>query len=350
MMNNIIRLCTICIQLCLVLPVSAQQFNLTVDTVRVDTTEMTCSGTFASRLSFIAKQKDKIYCLYKNQQMGKVGICAYNGLLTLDEMGQIQQIPLPGEVKNNISRGNGLFVRNDSLILRTHGSYSTSVFTVKWEKEHGYKDDEIDTCDYYWDKKTSKWVEIPFADDHIYEDKQYKVSVWANGEWGTYTRFLAKKTGKEYLYKCTPTRVFKQKDGYYLIGVDSIMRISDPAKGHIYHGESCEEVDRQQLYTQPAALIKTPEHVYTCFMQKNQLYLIMKSTEGICLAAYQDGRICKVMELGCNYTPYSYQSYMRDCDSLRNHTILMLTDRKTANNAILTVEGTKVHLRYLIYN
>lgn len=328
----------------------AQQFTLTVDTVKVDTSDITCSGTFASRLSFIAKQKDKIYCLYNSKGVVRVdGKCRFNQLLTLDEMGQIQQFPLSDDVTYNISRGEGLFVRNDSLILRTHGSYSTSVFTVKWEKEHGYKDDEIATYDYYWDKKASQWIRIPFADDHIYEDKQYKVSVWANGEWGTYTRFLTKKTGKEYIYRCTPTRVYKQKDGYYLIGVDSIMCISDPTKGHIYQGERCEDVDLKKLYTKPAALIKTPEHVYTSFMLKKRLYLIMKSAEGICLASYQDGSISKVMELGCNYTPYIYQSYMRDCDSPKDHTLLMFIDRKTTNNAILTVEGTKMRLRYLIY-
>ena len=124
----------------------AQQFTLTVDTVKVDTSDMTCSGTFASRLSFIAKQKDKIYCLYNSKGVVRVdGKCRFNQLLTLDEMGQIQQFPLSDDVTYNISRGEGLFVRNDSLILRTHGSYSTSVFTVKWEKEHGYKDDEIAT-------------------------------------------------------------------------------------------------------------------------------------------------------------------------------------------------------------
>ena len=326
----------------------AQQFTMTVDTISVAATDMGCDGTF--RMSFIAKQKDKIYCLYNSKGVVRVdGKCRFNQLLTLDEMGHIQQFPLSDDVTYNISRGEGLFVRNDSLILRTHGSYSTSVFAVKWEKEHGYKDDEIATYDYYWDKKASQWIRIPFADDHIYEDKQYKVSVWANGEWGTYTRFLSKKTGKEYIYKCTPTRVYKQKDGYYLIGVDSIMCISDPTKGHIYQGERCEDVDLKKLYTKPAALIKTPEHVYTSFMLKKRLYLIMKSAEGICLASYQDGSINKVMELGCDYTPYIYQSYMRDCDSPLEHTLLMFIDRKTTNNAILTVEGTKMRLRYLIY-
>ena len=326
----------------------AQQFTMTVDTISVAATDMGCDGTF--RMSFIAKQKDKIYCLYNSKGVVRVdGKCRFNQLLTLDEMGHIQQFPLSDDVTYNISRGEGLFVRNDSLILRTHGSYSTSVFTVKWEKEHGYKDDEIATYDYYWDKKASQWIRIPFADDHIYEDKQYKVSVWANGEWGTYTRFLSKKTGKEYIYKCTPTRVYKQKDGYYLIGVDSIMCISDPTKGQIYQGERCEDVDLKKLYTKPAALIKTPEHVYTSFMLKKRLYLIMKSAEGICLASYQDGSISKVMELGCNYTPYIYQSYMRDCDSPKDHTLLLLTDRKAGKDAILTVEGTKMRLRYLIY-
>ena len=334
--------------LCLAL--HAQQFTLTEDTVKVDTTDMTCDGKFNFKLSFIAKQKDKIYCLYNSKGVVRVDDkCRFNQLLTLDEMGQIQLFPLPNDVTNNISRGEGLFVRNDSLILRTHGSYSTSVFTVKWEKEHGYKDNEIATYDYYWNKKASQWIRIPFADDHIYEDKQYKVSVWANGEWGTYTRFLLKKTGKEYIYKCTPTRVYKQKDGYYLIGVDSIMCISDPTKGHIYQGERCEDVDLKKLYTKPAALIKTPEHVYTSFMLKKRLYLIMKSAEGICLASYQDGSISKVMELGCDYTPYIYQSYMRDCDSPKDHTLLLLTDRKAGKDAILTVEGSKIHIRYLIY-
>ena len=327
----------------------AQHFKFSVDTIMIDTTTLTCDGTFTYRLSLIVKRNGNLYCLYKNQQMGKVGKCACNHLLMIDRYGLITQIPLPLDIRDGFNVGEGLFVRNDSLILRRYGSYSTSVFAVEWEKEHGYADDEIDMFDYYWDRKALQWVEIPFADDHIYEDKQYKVSVWANGEWGTYTRFLSKKTGKEYIYKCTPTRVYKQKDGYYLIGVDSIMCISNPTKGQIYQGERCEDVDRQKLYTQPAALIKTPEHVYNSFMLKNLLYLIMKSESGICLAAYRDGSISKVMEIGCDYTPYIYQSYMRDCDSPRDHTLLMFIDRKTANNAILMVEGKNVHLRYLVY-
>ena len=348
----------------------AQQFTLAVDTVKVDTSDMTCSGTFASRLSFIAKQKDKIYCLYNSKGVVRVdGKCRFNQLLTLDEMGQIQQFPLSDDVTYNISRGEGLFVRNDSLILRTHGSYSTSVFTVKWEKEHGYKDDEIATYDYYWDKKASQWIRIPFADDHIYEDKDYKISLWSCGEWGTYVRFLSKKTHKDYIYRCkyvikneqkngmtmigsftdVPIRVFKQTDGYYLITPKSMIRISDPSEGHVYQGEAYADVDSKHLYSEFTELVTSQSNIYACFMLKKQFYFIMESASGICVATYRDGTISKVMDIDCNYTPYVYQNYMRDCDSPLKHTLLMFIDRKTTNNAILTVEGTKMRLRYLIY-
>ena len=219
--------------LCLVL--HAQQFTLTVDTVKVDTTDMMCEGKFELRLAYIANRNDKIYCLYKNTIQVMVGKCPYNHLLSIDEMGKISRFPLPDDIKEDMDVGEGLFVRNDSLILRRYRSYHHAMFHVAWEKEHDYTDREIGkTCDYYWDSKSTRWVDIPFADDHIYEDKEYKVSIWSCGEWGTYVRFLSKITHKDYIYKCkyvikneqkngmtmigsityVPIRVFKQTDGY----------------------------------------------------------------------------------------------------------------------------------------
>ena len=294
--------------LCLVL--HAQQFTLMVDTIKVDTTDMMCEGKFGLRLAYIAKRNDKIYCLYKNTIQGMVGNCAYKHLLSIDGLGQISGFPLPDDIKEDMSVGEGLFVRNDSLILRRFHSYRYAMFHVAWEKEHDYTDEEIGkTCDYYWDSKSTRWVDIPFADDHIYEDKDYKISLWSCGEWGTYVRFLSKKTHKDYIYRCkyvikneqkngmtmigsftdVPIRVFKQTDGYYLITPKSMIRISDPSEGR------------------------------------------------------------KVMDIDCNYTPYVHQSYMRDCDSPKDHTLLLLTDRKAGKDAILTVEGLKIHIRYLIY-
>ena len=347
----------------------AQHFKFSVDTITVDTTNMTCDGKFSFRLSFIAKRKGNLYFLYKNQQMGKVGKCPYNYLLSFDEMGQLSRFTLPDSIRDYPAFGEGLFVRNDSLILRTHGSYFTSVSHVKWLREQGYEDDEIGMFDYYWDRKALQWVAIPFADDHIYEDKEYKVSIWSCGEWGTYVRFLSKITHKDYIYRCkyvikneqkngmtmigsftdVPIRVFKQTDGYYLITPKSIIRISDPSEGHIYQGEDDVDVDRKHLYSEYTELVTSQSNIYACFMLKKQLYFIMKSASGICVATYQDGTISKVMDIDCNYTPYVYQSYMRDCDSPKDHTLLLLTDRKAGKDAILTVEGTQIHLRYLIY-
>jgi hypothetical protein len=103
--------------------------------------------------------------------MGKVGKCPYNYLLSFDEMGQISRFTLPDSIRDYPAVGEGLFVRNDSLILRTHGSYFTSVSHVKWLREQGYEDDEIGMFDYYWDRKALQWVAIPFADDQIISTK-----------------------------------------------------------------------------------------------------------------------------------------------------------------------------------
>lgn len=354
--------------LCLVL--HAQQFTLMVDTIKVDTTDMMCEGKFELRLSFIAKQKDKIYCLYENTKPGMVGKCAYKHLLSIDGLGQISGFPLPDDIKEDMSVGEGLFVRNDSLILRRYRSYHHAMFHVAWEKEHNYTDEEIGkSCDYYWDSKSTRWVDIPFADDHIYEDKDYKISLWSCGEWGTYVRFLSKKTHKDYIYRCkyvikneqkngmtmigsftdVPIRVFKQTDGYYLITPKSMIRISDPSEGHIYQGEAYADVDNKHLYSEFTELVTSQSSIYACFMLKKQFYFIMESASGICVATYQDGTISKVMDIDCNYTPYVYQNYMRDCDSPKDHTLLLLTDRKAGKDAILTVEGSKIHIRYLIY-
>ena len=354
--------------LCLVL--HAQQFTLMVDTIKVDTTDMMCEGKFGLRLAYIANRNDKIYCLYKNTIQVMVGKCPYNHLLSIDEMGQISRFPLPDDIKEDMDVGEGLFVRNDSLILRRYRSYHHAMFHVAWEKEHDYTDEEIGkTCDYYWDSKSTRWVDIPFADDHIYEDKDYKISLWSCGEWGTYVRFLSKKTHKDYIYRCKyvvkneqkngmtmigsftdiPIRVFKQTDGYYLITPKSMIRISDPSEGHIYQGEAYADVDNKHLYSEFTELVTSQSNIYACFMLKKQFYFIMESASGICVATYRDGTISKVMDIDCNYTPYVYQNYMRDCDSPKDHTLLLLTDRKAGKDAILTVEGSKIHIRYIIY-
>lgn len=354
--------------LCLVL--HAQQFTLMVDTIKVDTTDMMCEGKFGLRLAYIANRNDKIYCLYENTKQGMVGNCAYKHLLSIDGLGQISGFPLPDDIKEDMSVGEGLFVRNDSLILRRYRSYHHAMFHVAWEKEHNYTDEEIGkSCDYYWDSKSTRWVDIPFADDHIYEDKDYKISLWSCGEWGTYVRFLSKKTHKDYIYRCkyvvkneqkngmtmigsftdVPIRVFKQTDGYYLITPKSMIRISDPSEGHIYQGEAYADVDNKHLYSEFTELVTSQSNIYACFMLKKQFYFIMESASGICVATYRDGTISKVMDIDCNYTPYVYQNYMRDCNSPKDHTLLLLTDRKAGKDAILTVEGAKIHIRYLIY-
>ena len=146
-----------------------------------------------------------------------------------------------------------------------------------------------------------------------------------------------------------PIRVFKQTDGYYLITPKSMIRISDPSEGHVYQGEAYADVDSKHLYSEFTELVTSQSNIYACFMLKKQFYFIMESASGICVATYRDGTISKVMDIDCNYTPYVYQNYMRDCDSPLKHTLLMFIDRKTTNNAILTVEGTKMRLRYLIY-
>ena len=309
----------------------AQQFTMTVDIISIAATDMGCDGTF--KLSFIAKQKDKIYCLYENTIQVMVGKCPYNHLLSIDEMGQISRFPLPDDIKEDMDVGEGLFVRNDSLILRRYRSYHHAMFHVAWEKDHDY------------------------------------ISLWSCGEWGTYVRFLSKKTHKDYIYRCkyvikneqkngmtmigsftdVPIRVFKQTDGYYLITPKSMIRISDPSEGHIYQGEAYADVDNKHLYSEFTELVTSQSNIYACFMLNKQFYFIMESSSGICVATYRDGTISKVMDIDCNYTPYVHQSYMRDCDSPKDHTLLLLTDRKAGKDAILTVEGTKIHLRYLIY-
>lgn len=142
-------------------------------------------------LSRVAAYHGRYYCLF-----------SYSGLFPMNhdvlmyvidsEGNVVEWMPMPMERVGY----DDLFVRHDTLFFSRYGS---------WEKE-----------DLYFDTVGRQWKGCPKVDDMIWEDEDYRVYTMDNGEFGQWTWFEQRATGREYVMEGVGD-VHRARDTYYIV-------------------------------------------------------------------------------------------------------------------------------------
>ncbi|MBR5715051.1 MAG: hypothetical protein IKX59_00545 [Bacteroidales bacterium] len=219
--------------------------------------------------------------------------------------------------------GTELFVRNDSLMISSY--------------------DEKDWIQYYnplynkWDVIEEKPREPYKRIQLIREDDTYKILFHDMGEFGGRLFFVDKQTGQEYFYRINCERVIQYQNDYYLICLDRIFRIHDPAQNNI------------------ELILKEDEYVYddftscyvSAFILSEELYFVANNQEETYVARLNGQKLEYVFGLGQQYNflnDYNYNLVANQFDDR----VLLKFYRYESNPScgIMDIEGNQIRLLF----
>ena len=347
------------ILLCFLLPASAQQFTVFHDTIHIDGRLL--RNTTKNGVSLrAAESRDGLYLLMESR--------GNNELLFVERNShKVSNIRLP-DLATGFTEFQNIFVRHDSLLLKTNAFHDDDVSFYEWARKEHDKDDMKAVLNYTLETHTGQWKPVKSANDLIYEDDQYRVYYWECGEWGDYMVFQERKNHKRHLFVAAG-RLLKLDGSYYVVSSYSINKIDNPRQGKVYRGKKYYKLGRED-YTLPQKVLQLtpPEsriititkeyllndprtYICTAFTHDDKLYCIVRSPEGMYIASYQNGALHKEMDLGFNYNTENWRGHLlRVNNHPDNQAFLQCEDVTTDNPVILTVEGAKIHLWYLEIN
>ncbi len=261
--------------------------------------------------------------------------------MEITEDGKIEHnIEIPQQISNSI--GFGLFIRNDSILIKNDRDHET----------------------FYFDTRYLQWIKVKEADDLIFEDEDFYVTSMDFGEWGNTVWFRDKKTGKEYELGSNSKNVNKINNTYYLTSDDKIIKINDPLKLKSsdlnYYYETVEKSD--SFYNGSESLIgselifkkQTQEYewltqkfyITTSFISDNQLYHLCVDSNLLYIGKVDNGIMKPLRIIGNDLIVYSWHHSLNGKIQKENRQTLVFVTKNENYFGIIELIDDKIYIHY----
>ena len=359
-MKKLIAFLILALLLFAVLPVRAQQFSVTVDTVALNIIDN--GHPWAStEIETAVKYHDHYFLL----------LHVYDGYRTFDT---VVTVSIDGkEVKSaNMYLQYGdwqhghLFVRNDTL-------YRINDFYLN------------PPSGYFFDEKSWSWIYLPYIDEIVYEDEDFvvrKEHIYGKSYWKSicFTEkrerfYMETKNGwlqmepfhRRYILRDPPERIVRRDDTYYFIYHNRVgtvnvqerpgLELRKTAFPDIVWVDNAEAIPWHNGYytlndSDDVKLLfklyemKSGAKLHDAFCINDQIYYVVSSSQGTSIMQYVDNQLEEVLAFR-DFVPSSLNSYI---SYLNRHIAgnqcfaIFLSDKSTYG--MMAVNDTGIHIRY----
>lgn len=336
---------------------STDTFVVTHDTVRID------AKAFTDPLSTLSLRKavklHGFYYVLLSENSIYFSEDSNHFLRISTDFSKIEYLEYPQKLS---SPYDDLFVRHDTLFI--HDYYGL---------DHHY----------FFNENTLKWDSIPWLSDQLYEDDDYKVYYIDNGEFGDYSWFEDKHSGKQYLFPTNLERINRIGSSFYLTTAGSIRKLDNPAAGipcdeNIQYNNGIHDKD---LYSIAIQMNKGPNHdIHRCndafqtileyrwaeqgwwdmasykdnlfegaFQFKGSLYTIVRDPQHSYIARLDNNRLTLVKDLTECYDLFQYSNCYRGKNSSES-SFLKPFSRSNNEYGIIDIDGNQVHIVHIFHN
>jgi len=360
-MKKLISFLVIALLLSAVLPVRAQRFSVTVDTVALNIIDN--GHPWAStEIETAVKYHDHYFLL----------LHVYDGYRTFDT---VVTVSIDGkEVKSagiHLQYGDWqhghLFVRNDTL-YRINDNYLNP------------------PSGYFFDEKSWSWIYQPYIDEIVYEDEDFvvrKEHIYGKSYWKSicFTEkrerfYMETKNGwlqmepfhRRYILRDPPERIVRLDDTYYFIyhnrvGTVNVQErpglelrktafpdivLGDKADVHQWHNGyyTLNDTDDVKLSFHLHKEMKSVAQLHDAFCINDQMYYVISSSQGTSIMQYVDNQLEEVLSFG-DFVPSSLNSYISYLNRhIAGNQCFAILFSGPSTYGVMAVNDTGIHIRY----
>lgn len=359
---------------CSLLTVMPQTFTVTYDTVRVEHTALAKTEVVISRRGLCTTATDYYALLnYKEPMFGSMQP-AGQAVVRIDKQ---THEPRPVEVPRLpgfMGDFQNLMVRNDSVILKFLYYHDEEIFERQWIEstitEAETAEDSLETLeaiqsmtDYVYLPTAERWQKAGFADDAVWDDADFHVSVHEWGEWGYYVSFHSKHTLSNHIYQWhtgskrsagVVRRIFRQGGLFYIVGRYGVYLVAHPEQGREYDGRAFYEIEPcPDCYSVMDTLLTVQDKpvgdIITAFMTDGRMFLIMQNELQTYLAEIRDGQVLKRFDLAFNMSPQVGQGREMGMNCMPADRVrIYASSRVTDMSAWIEIDKTDIRITYFI--
>lgn len=320
--------------------VQSQTFEVNIDTINVEIKNYLRPAIRAS-LTHAVKHEDKYYCFFRESGLYYFGV-RQNHFFIISADGTIEQKPeIPTSI--DMSMYFDLFVRNDSVILKTYYDRDT----------------------YYLDLANYEWVSLPEADDVIYEDEKFYVTLLNFGEWGSTTWFKDKNTNKEFELASAGTIVNRVENTYFITSPVQVLKIEDPLKLAVAAKENSYNIIKKREryygseYSKGTEIIyrdttysmwdnKLPDvQIVTSFVFSNKLFHLCTDSVSTYIAKVNEGVLIPIQHLGKRYRVFNWNNSYRHKTQKDGSQLLKFDTEDLNNYGFIEIIQNKINITHL---
>ena len=352
---------------------NAQRFILTYDTICIDR-QMLGSPDARCRIKSVCQDANNLFLLvnYSNSQLNSTHSIRQIVVDINREDGKTRIIDVP-EQPEWVGEYQNMFVRNDSIILKRNSYYFTDMMEYNLSKQNLenavtdadrlYHKEEIELMhDYMLVPSSTSWQATTLADDAIWDDHDYHVTIMPCGEWGYYIMFCRKHDSRKFIYQWHSgmggsvgniLRCFEWKGTYYVVGRKGIFTVRHPEQGQEYTNTPFYEIESSSdNYSILDILLTIPdnstENIATTFVAHGRIYLIMYNHLQTYLAMLHNGQISKIGDIAFCMKPYGGDgSEMRMNNISASRSMMQSYDNILNARVLITVDGNYITITHI---